>query len=938
MKTTILVIFLALFLQSTKAVTSLTGSGTASAPYLIGTIDDLKFLRDQINLSTNTSEVLTSIYQKAGVYFKLTANIDLNAEEWTPVGNTNTVYRSFRGVFDGNGYSITNLKIGNSGNATNIVNAGLFAYVTDATITNLTVVTVGIYATGVSNTSILAATVTGSIISNCNVSGILSSANTTTNYVGGLIGKSFGSKIVNCMGDVTITSNGSSTNAVNCGGLVGNLSTGTFQGTASTNSYIYNSYSKGSVYSSTVSSVSYTGGLVGLITAGNIYNCYSSATVKGECTSGSTNTYVGGIIGHGIAGFDVKNCIALNTSLICINATGNKQIGRIAGATGGTAIIYDADYGLETMTVQTGTASNNLATVNLGTKAITNKQGADLGTNVPATLLNTYLSTQTGLTIGTTNIYIYKPWVTAATPAFGTGTTLNSSNLSTCITCNVFVPAEATLNNDAVKTFNTVTLAPVAKLTLTSGNTLTATNGLTMISDATGTATLVDNTTSSPQAVTATVQQYVTAGRNWYMSSPVTSAAYTLLNKGNSVVQWNEGTKGWDNVISGTLTPGRGYIQVASAVQGTTGTVDFTGTTNTGDVTVSLYRSGTTQAGFNLVGNPYPSYLDWKLIAAANTNVLPTIWLRSKTSGGSYTFATVNVASYLDNHANSPVITSTANTTVTTYIPPMQAYWVRLNAGASITNYTVTNAMRTHADNSGNTFKAPSQKTSAQALLRLQVSNGTNSDEAVIYFNPNATNEIDVYDSPKMANGSVSVPEIYTVAAGEQLVINGLNSIHFDTEMPIGFTTGTAGSFSRKASQVANFDAGTQVILKDYLDQNNPVTTDLTDGESYSFTSDVTTNNISRFGLTFKAPSGITGINPETNRNVWIAVNANNQLVINGVNGETTVAVYNLVGQKLLTQTLKSNSSVLYNPLTLGVYMVTVSNAGKMLTKKVIID
>ncbi len=43
MKPAILFIFLALFIQSTSAVTSLTGSGTSSVPYLISTVDDLKF-------------------------------------------------------------------------------------------------------------------------------------------------------------------------------------------------------------------------------------------------------------------------------------------------------------------------------------------------------------------------------------------------------------------------------------------------------------------------------------------------------------------------------------------------------------------------------------------------------------------------------------------------------------------------------------------------------------------------------------------------------------------------------------------------------------------------------------------------------------------------------------------------------------------------------
>jgi hypothetical protein len=344
------------------------------------------------------------------------------------------------------------------------------------------------------------------------------------------------------------------------------------------------------------------------------------------------------------------------------------------------------------------------------------------------------------------------------------------------------------------------------------------------------------------------------------------------------------------------------------------------------------------------VGNPYPSYLDWKKVAASNTNVLPTIWLRSKKTsgaGGGYTFATVNVAAYLLKPLeNQPVISAGfANTNITTYIPPMQAYWVRLNTDYSTTDFKVTNDMRSHGDDAGNTFKAPAQKTSAQALLRLEVSNGTTGDEAVVYFNESASNGFDIFDSPKMANGSTSVPEIYTLAGSEQLVINGLNSIPYDSELPIGFSTGTAGNFSLKASQLANFDTGTQLILKDYADVNNPVSTDLSDGSSYSFTSVVTSNNSSRFTLTFRAPSIATVINPAENNNLWISTNANGQIIINGIsNAETIVAVYNAVGQKVSEKNLKSSSVTLENPHTPGVYLVAVSNSGKTITKKVIID
>ena len=331
----------------------------------------------------------------------------------------------------------------------------------------------------------------------------------------------------------------------------------------------------------------------------------------------------------------------------------------------------------------------------------------------------------------------------------GTVTTPNTriTDLVLSPSSDITVNSNGSLVIDANTTVNSVTVAPGAKLTLFNSKTLTG--SLTLQSSVIGTATLVDS--CSNPTVSAIVEQYVTAGRNWYLSSPISGADYSVLNKGNYVVDWNEATKTWDNVTNGTLEPGKGYVQIASPAQGTTGNLNFSGTTNSGDISVLLTRteSGISR-GFNLVGNPYPSYLDWAKVAAANAEVLPTAWLRTKSASG-YVFATVNVAAYLNDNSNPPVITSnSASSTITTNIQPMQAYWVRLNSGIPSSSYTVTNAMRNHADHADNTFKVSGEKSIIQPLLRLQVSNGINSDETVIYFNSKATNGFDIFDSPKM--------------------------------------------------------------------------------------------------------------------------------------------------------------------------------------------
>ena len=67
--------------------------------YEIYTIEELKLFRDAVNAGNNFN----------GQTVKLMKSIDLNNEEWTPIGTNSTV--AFRGTFDGNGQTISNLKI-----------------------------------------------------------------------------------------------------------------------------------------------------------------------------------------------------------------------------------------------------------------------------------------------------------------------------------------------------------------------------------------------------------------------------------------------------------------------------------------------------------------------------------------------------------------------------------------------------------------------------------------------------------------------------------------------------------------------------------------------------------------------------------------------------------------------------------------------------------
>lgn len=465
------------------------------------------------------------------------------------------------------------------------------------------------------------------------------------------------------------------------------------------------------------------------------------------------------------------------------------------------------------------------------------------------------------------------------------------------------------------KTLKSINVAPGAKLTITSGNILTTINGINLQSDASGTATLVDNTIDVPQAITATVQQYVEAGRNWYMSIPLASGLSSLFNKGTSVVCYDEPSGYWISPIDNNLDIMRGYIQTATStpsVTGTTGNIEFTGVLNTGAHSINLTRTAG-KTGFNLVGNPYPSYLNWNSVI--KTNVSNTMWLRTK-EGGVYKFYTYNT---IDGASGIGV-----PATVTQYIPPMQAFWVRVNTEGT-GSLAVDNNMRSHKDVTGNILKAPAINT--QQLLRLQVSNGINTDETVIYFNGNASDTFDKYDAQKRTNGEPTVPEIFTEVGQEQLVINGMKEVKYNTEIPIGFRTGEANNFSISANEISNFETGTRVIL---IDKLNPIAeVELSDGVIYNFSSQATTSTTNRFSLLFRIPKVVTEVNNTGKVNVQVFVNADNQITI--ISPEKAMySIYNAMGQMIENGVV--NSKLITLPITIGtklnsgVYLVKVNN------------
>jgi hypothetical protein len=503
---------------------------------------------------------------------------------------------------------------------------------------------------------------------------------------------------------------------------------------------------------------------------------------------------------------------------------------------------------------------------------------------------------------------------------------------------NILSGKELTINAANTQLPPTI-VTPGGKITITNGSSITA-SSITLQSNSTSTATYVDFNSNS---TVATVQQYLSGlsgslGRGWwYVSSPVSNAKADVFIPNastNKFGYWDETSFTYPQITDNTtvLNTGQGYVFYNP---GSDATVSFTGTLNAGDITINPTRTGTDNGarGFNLVGNPYPSYLDWN--AATKTNVRNTIWYRTLTSGGQMQF---------DTYDGTTGTSLGMNGQVSNYIPPMQAFWVKVDTDPVLPATTSTgsivfhNADRSHQDQSSatNRLRVKAQTTDAPGIVRLRVSNGVNADEAILVADLNALDAADSFDSPKMKNNNADIPEIFTVAGTEEMVINHLNNFSAGKELALGFRPGKVSDFSIAANEISNVSSDLKVVLVDNLTK---ATYDLTDGSAYTFSTTDAAATSSRFSVQFKSAGVVNNIGENAYDKIVVYGNAQHQIVMNLNNQmvDGTISVFNALGQKLMDKVVTGNFVTIDQSFVPGIYVVEFTVSNQRLIKKVVL-
>ncbi|HEY3406233.1 MAG TPA: T9SS type A sorting domain-containing protein [Ohtaekwangia sp.] len=297
----------------------------------------------------------------------------------------------------------------------------------------------------------------------------------------------------------------------------------------------------------------------------------------------------------------------------------------------------------------------------------------------------------------------------------------------------------------------------------------------------------------------------------------------TFLNANDGYVHFPAETN------SEVLTPGRGYYMYVLGSILSTALWDVRGVANQGVVSlpVTYTASPGTGDGWNLVGNPYPSTIDWNSASWTKTNIGGTIYMRDNGNGGQY---------------------ATWNGTVGTnggsrYIPTGQAFWVVASAASPV--LTARENVKA-AGQSAIFFR----EASLQNIVRLTLEKDNVRDETIIHFREDGSDFFDPEnDAKKLFNTTFNLSTI--IESGERLAINSLEQISCSKIIQLDINGVTPGTYLLNFEEFNSFDPSVGIMLRDkFLNREH----DIRSGANYTF--DVTSDDASfgahRFVIEFK--------------------------------------------------------------------------------------
>jgi hypothetical protein len=497
----------------------------------------------------------------------------------------------------------------------------------------------------------------------------------------------------------------------------------------------------------------------------------------------------------------------------------------------------------------------------------------------------------------------------------------------------------ATINTNT--NCNDIIVNPGASITINSDITLVTSLGMTLESSSTTYSSLILNgTIIGPIAY----KRFVNSNSlgNDLISPPLVGETWTdFLNSGTNAADLLDNTAGiyafgpfdkevdwyvnYTSTTTADLVSGTGYR--AATDIGTT--LTFTGSVPTGPVYTSIIvqTEADTYPDWNLIGNPYPSYLNIAAFLNGAVGDNQTNWSILANTSGIYGY---------DGTASDGWDIITLANADNRLMTPGQGFLVAAND--AFVDYDITFHPSMRAIGTDDDFIV-GRDANALTFLKLNASTSAKDYTTQFYFNDNASQGLDPgYDGKIL--GSAPNFALYSHLVqddnGLPMALQALNPLDLtNVVIPLGVNAvqGAQLTFS-----ISDTTLPSSILV--YLDDTVFNTSTLLNSGDYTLTPNVPLNGIGRFYLRV---SNSTLSSPQNTLDA-ISINTNNAdktiIIIGELLEATRAHVYDIQGRLLTRIALQTNltsQNIDASSLTTGIYIVELQSATGTRTKKVVI-
>lgn len=778
--------------QAGVTVTNEFGNITLNRTGATYTFSGSNNINGTLGLSVGTITTDVGIFMKAGSTFARDAGTTFS-------GNTPNATSTYNVSYSGNVLTPTNeLPDATSGKLMNLTIAGNLNLDRDLLIKGDLTIASGLFDAGTHDINIAGSNLVvsgGSFTISNSHTFTFSKAGTTTMSGSTINNSTFGNFTINS--GTTVVAPGSNAN-INVGGQWDN--NGTFTANGGT--------------------VTFNGGAQNIDAAGQSF--FNLATKNGTKTL--------------VSNLDVDGQLTINSASTLFADTYNVNVGGVWANSGtysytaGSAatVIFD---GTNQSINSNGANFNNVTLANSGTKTL-----------AAAIAIKGNLVINSGVTFDVSssnfNLNVAKDFTNNGTlnPRSGTvffdgsiiqtiGGSTNTvfNNITTSNASTVTFSSDQSLSN--VLTLNSGTFSPNNHFTMLSTSSRDA-----RIAQLGATAT-IDNTsmtiqrylpgfaaTNNYRYIASSISNGTVAG--WQDDFPVTGSftgsstiaqwpQFPSMTQNASMWRYKEnqaGNPAVDNryatypVASNTEPTTKGVGYVAWIRQTGVITIEQVGAANFGPVGVTVTnQAGLSNDGWNLIGNPYPSPINWENVSIP-AGVAGQIAVKDNMNNiglGAGAFV------YYTQGNPSLAVPATYDGTLASG----QAFFIRKTTSGSTT--------LTFQEDDKNAVSHPAFiREGIVNLLRINVTDQQHADELLIHFEDNAQDIADGYlDAFKMPNDFISFSS--TATDGVELAINTMGSLSCSKQIPLHLNNVTAGSHIFTFSQFESFSPDVRLRLMD---------------------------------------------------------------------------------------------------------------------------